>query len=249
MKSQDKKFTVLEHLAELRSRLLKCVIAVVVTSAISFVFARQIFAVLTSPTSGFDLIYIDMTELLGMYMKVCFATGIALAMPFLVYQVLMFVFPALTQKEIKNILVVFPWITFMFIGGILFSYFFLIPPAVKFLFTFGNEIAEPQIRIGSYINVVTRVLLGTGIVFELPVITTFLARMGIITSSWLARRRKVALILAFVLGAIITPTFDPINQSFIALPLIALYEISIWLARLVQPKRESAAVALGQPLE
>jgi sec-independent protein translocase protein TatC len=244
---QDKNLTLLGHLSELRGRLVKSVIAVVITSSISFVFASRIFDILTRPASGFDLIYIDMTELLGVYMKVCFTTGIALAMPFLVYEMLMFVFPALTSKEIKNVLLILPWITLMFIGGIIFSYFILTPPAVNFLLTFGNEIATPQIRIGSYINVVTRVILATGIIFELPVITTFLARMGIISSDWLARRRKIAFILAFILGAIITPTFDPVNQSLVAAPLIALFEISIWLAKLVQRKRTRALSALNQP--
>ena len=246
---QNKNLTLLGHLTELRNRLLKSVIAVMITSAVSFVFAQRIFDILTRPASGYELIYVDMTELLGVYMKVCLSAGIAVAMPFLVYQILMFVFPALNSKEIRNVLLIIPWITLMFIAGIIFSYFILTPPAVNFLLTFGNEIATPQIRIGSYINVVTRVILATGIIFELPVVTTFLARMGIITSSWLARKRKIAIILAFVLGAIITPTFDPINQGLVALPLIILYEASIWLARLVQRKRAIALVALNQSAE
>jgi sec-independent protein translocase protein TatC len=237
------------HLNELRSRLLKSVFAVIICSVISYVLADWIFRVLTIPAAGHTLIYIDMTEMLGIYMKVCLTAGITLAMPYLVYQVLMFVFPALTDREKKYIILVIPWVVLMFLGGIAFSYFVLMPPAVRFLFNFGSDIATPQIRIGSYIGVVTRIVVATGVVFELPVISTFLARLGIINSAWLASKRKVAVILAFVLGAIITPTFDPVNQLAIALPLIALYEMSIWLAKLVQHRqpRETILPSVAAP--
>jgi sec-independent protein translocase protein TatC len=235
--------TILGHLAELRSRLLKCVIAVIITSILAFVFSNQIFHILTLPAAGtgVNLVYIDMTEMLGVYMKVCITAGIALAMPYLAYHVLNFIFPALTYMEKKYVLVLLPWIALMFIGGMVFSYYVLTPPAIKFLLTFGSDIAIPQIRIGSYITVITRVLLTAGFIFELPVISTFLSRMGIITSSWLASKRKISFVLAFVLAAIVTPTTDPVNQVLVALPLIVLYELSIWLAKLVQPKRSASS--------
>ncbi len=238
----EKKLSLLGHLVELRGRLIKAVIAVAITCIIAFVFADRIFEVLVRPLNGVPLIYIDMTEMIGVYMKVCLAAGIGLAMPYLVYQLLMFIMPALTRKEKRYVLVVLPWIALMFIGGVVFSYFILVPPATQFLTSFGSQIATPQIRIGSYINVVTRVMLATGIVFEMPVISTFLARLGIITPGWLAGKRKIAFVGAFVLGAIITPTFDPLNQTLVAAPLIVLYELSIFLARLVQPKQTRAVV-------
>jgi sec-independent protein translocase protein TatC len=142
-----------------------------------------------------------------------------------------------------------PWITIMFAGGLVFSYFVLLPPAVNFLLTFGEEIAIPQIRIGSYINVVSRVLLASGIIFELPVVTTALARMGIINYRWLAGKRKMAVVLSFILAAIITPTFDPVNQCLVAVPLVVLFEMSIWLARLVQPRHATGKLALSQSLD
>jgi sec-independent protein translocase protein TatC len=184
-----------------------------------------------------------MTEMIGVYMKVCLAAGIFLAMPYLVYQVLMFLLPALTARERKYIFYILPWIALMFIGGVVFSYFVLVPPATQFLTSFGSEIATPQIRIGSYITVVTRVMLATGVVFELPVISTFLARLGIISPGWLAGKRKIAYVGAFVAGAIITPTFDPVNQCLVAAPLIVLFEVSILLAKLVQPRPSRAPAA------
>lgn len=239
--SDDEKMTFLGHLGELRRRLIKSVIAVLITTIISFIFARQIFDILILPAEGINLIYVEMTEMIGTYMKVSLASGIILAMPYLVYHFLMFVSPALTRKEKKYIYLVLPWVALMFAGGVAFGYFILLPPATHFLITFGSDIAAPEIRIGNYISVVTRLLLAIGFVFEMPVITTFLARIGVLKPKWLERRRKTAIIFAFILAAIITPTFDPINQSLVAIPLVVLYELSIWLAKLVQ-RREPETV-------
>jgi sec-independent protein translocase protein TatC len=160
-------------------------------------------------------------------------------MPFLIYQFIMFVSPALTRLEKKYIYMVVPWVAVMFFGGVAFGYFVLIPSALKFLLTFGNDIASPQIKISSYISLISQLLVAIGLVFELPVVTTFLARIGVISSQWLANKRKWAIVLSFIIAAIITPTPDPINQIIVAVPLIVLYEMSIWLAKLVQKKRTS----------
>jgi sec-independent protein translocase protein TatC len=241
--SSSEKLTVLSHLYELRDRLIKSVIAIAVGAVIAFIFADWLFYILTLPAGGVELIYIEMTEMLGTYMRVSLVAGIALAMPYLVYHVIMFVSPALTPREKKYVYLVLPWIGLMFIGGVVFGYFVLIPPALKFLLTFGANIATPQIKVGNYIAVVTRLLLSIGLVFELPVVTTFLARIGVVKSKWLADKRRPAIIIAFVVAAMITPTFDPINQSLVAVPLIVLYELSIWLARLVQKKPKADAEA------
>ena len=136
----------------------------------------------------------------------------------------------------------------MFLGGVVFGYFVLIPPATTFLLTFGSDIATPQIKIGNYISIITRLLLAIGLVFEMPVVITFLARIGIVKANWLARKWKMAVIVAFVLAAIITPTFDPINQSLVAIPLIVLYMMSIWLAKLAQRKKaEVVATPTPEP--
>jgi sec-independent protein translocase protein TatC len=232
----ESKLSILDHLQELRQRLIKSVIAIAVASVIAFIFYEWIFYILKLPTEGLNLIYIEMTEMLGTIMKVCLIAGIILAMPYLVYHGIMFVSPALTPKEKKYVYFILPWIALMFTGGVVFSYFVLIPPATRFLISFGSGIATPEIRVGNYISVVARLLLAIGIVFEMPVITTFLARVGVLKPKWLSDHRKTAIIFAFILAAIITPTFDPINQSLVAIPLIILYEMSIWLARLVYKK-------------
>ncbi len=238
------KLTILAHLNELRRRLIKVVIAVLIATVISFVFANQIFDILIWPAEGIELIYIEMTEMLGTYMRVCLTAGIILTMPYLVYHFLMFVFPALTRRERKYVYFIMPWVVLMFAGGVTFGYYVLLPPATKFLISFGSEIASPQIKIGNYIAVVTRLLIAIGLVFEMPVVTTFLAKMGVITSKWLADKRKIAVIFAFILAAIITPTFDPLNQSLVAVPLVVLYEMCIWLAKLIQRKQSPEVTSI-----
>ncbi len=235
--SEDRKQSVLQHLQELRQRLIKSVIAVAVASVIAFVFYDWIFYILKLPAAGINLVYIEMTEMIGTIMKVCLTAGIILAMPYLVFQGIMFVSPALTRKEKKYVYVILPWVALMFLGGVTFGYFVLIPPATRFLTSFGADIATPEIRVGNYVAVVSRLLLSIGVVFEMPVITTFLARLGVLKPKWLSDHRKVAIIFAFILAALITPTFDPINQSLVAVPLIVLYEMSIWLARLVYKRQ------------
>lgn len=234
--TENNKISVLGHLQELRKRLIKSAIAVLITTGVSFFFAEDIFKILIMPTGGINLIYIEMTEMISTYMKVCLISGIILAMPVIVYQFLMFLAPALTPKEKRMVFMVTPWIALMFAGGVVFGYFILVPPAVKFLVSFGSEIATAQIKVGNYVSVVTRLLLAIGLVFETPVVTTFLAKLGVITPHWLASKRKPAIVVAFIVAAIITPTWDPINQTIVAGPLIVLYELSIWLAKLVAKK-------------
>lgn len=235
--SDNQKITVLSHLLELRKRLIRSVIAIAVASIVAFVFYDWIFYILKLPAGNINLIYIEMTEMIGTIMKVCLFAGIMLAMPYLVLQGILFISPALTPKEKKYVYFILPWIALMFLGGVVFGYFVLIPPATRFLISFGANIATPEIRVGNYIAIVARLLLSIGLIFEMPVITTFLARLGIIKPQWLSDRRRTAIIVAFILAAMITPTFDPINQVLVAAPLIVLYEISIWLAKLVYKKK------------
>ncbi len=233
-----KELTILGHLAELRIRLIRSVIVVVITTVLAFVFYEQIFNILVLPAGDVQFIAIEMTERIGVIFRVSLICGVMVAVPYLTYELIMFVAPALTPKEQKYVYLILPWIGLMFAGGVIFGYFILIPPAIKFLLSYGSDIAVAQIRISNYISLVTRLLLAIGLIFEMPVVTTFLARIGVLDSLWLARKRKIAIIIAFVLAAIITPTFDPINQTLVAVPLIVLYELSIWLAAIFEKKQK-----------
>ncbi len=255
------KTTITGHLTELRDRLMRSVAAIVITTVIAFIFANQIFDIITFkaeflrpifnfitddlhlfPPPTVHLIAIEMTENFTVFFQVCLAAGIILAMPYLIFELVMFVTPALTSKEKKYVLLILPWVASMFIIGVAFAYFILLPPAISFLLNFGTDIAATQVRIGNYVSVVARLLLAIGLVFELPVLITFLARIGVVSPQWLSSKRKWAVILCFVVGGIITPTPDPINQSLVSVPLYLLYETSIWLARLVYKKKPKAAM-------
>ncbi len=241
--SKDKRLSITGHLIEIRQRLTISVIVLVITVIVAFVFYEEIFQFLIAPAGDVPLIYTEMTEMLSTTMKVSLAGGVVLAMPFFVYQFIMFVSPALTRREKKYVYIALPWIALMFAGGVAFAYFILLPPALKFLLNFGSDIASPQIKIGNYITIVTRLLVAVGVVFEIPVVITFLSRLGIVTPQWLSKKRKWAFLGAFILAAIITPTMDPINQALVAVPLVVLYEISILLSRLVYRKRAQAAAS------
>ena len=242
MSTDEKTMTFTGHLVELRNRLIKSVLALLVTTIISFVFARYIFDFLIAPApDDISLIYTEMLGMLSTYMKVALMGGLVLAMPVLVYQGIMFVSPALTRREKRYVYLALPWITLMFVAGFAFGYFVLVPPASSFLLNFMSDIARPEIKIDNYVSIVTRLLVAIGIVFETPVIITFLARLGVVKPEWLSSKRRWAIVLAFILAAFITPTFDPINQSLVAIPLIILYELSIFLAKIAYRKRQEAS--------
>jgi sec-independent protein translocase protein TatC len=238
---RERRLPILGHLAELRTRLTRSVIFVLIATAVSFAFYHQLFGILMRPAGSTQFIAIEMTEMIGVIFRVCLMAGIVMAIPYLTYEFIMFVAPALTQKEKRYVLIAVPWIGLMFAAGVLFGYFVLVPPALGFLLSFGNDIAVIQPRIGNYINVITRLLLAIGLVFEMPVVSTFLARLGIVNGRMLAGKRKWAVIIAFVVAAIITPTFDPVNQTLVAVPLIILYELSIWLAYLLGKRKTRGA--------
>lgn len=257
-----KSATIMGHLVEMRDRLMRSVIAIVITTAASFVFSKQIFDILTfksaypKPVFEFlsnkfhltappvvNLIAIEMTENFTVYFQVCLFAGITMAVPYILYETVSFVTPALTDKEKKYFFIILPWVLLMFIIGVLFAYFILLPPALTFLINFNTDIAPTQIRIGNYISVVTRLLLAIGAVFELPVLLTFLQRIGVVSPQQLAKQRKWAVVLAFVVGGFVTPTPDPVNQSLVSIPLYLLYEMSIWLGRLVYRKKRVAPAA------
>jgi sec-independent protein translocase protein TatC len=242
MSDGEQKYTLLGHLRELRRRLVSSAIAVAIGVILCFVFRDWIFYFLLLPTAGETLIAIEYTENISTIMLVSFVGGIILAMPVIVYQGIMFVAPALTRQEKKWVLIIIPWIFLMFLGGVAFGYFMLAPWTIWFLSNFGSNIAEMDPRISSYVGFLTKLLLLCGLVFEMPVIATFLARIGILKPEWLSRKRSIAIILAFVAAAVITPP-DPITQVLLAIPLILLYEMSILLAKIVYRQRQKAAEA------
>jgi len=238
--SETNKQGILGHLRELRKRILWSLIAVVIATGIAFWQCNWIIEILKQPAGDVTFIYTKLTEGFSVSMRVSFIAGIIFAMPVIMYNLLMFIMPALTSREKRMVLVILPWVIIMFFGGVFFGWYFLIPPALKFLLGWGEEVATYLPNLGDYINFVTRLILIIGLMFEMPVVTTFLTRIGVLSYRWLAGKRKIWIILAFVVSAIITPTPDAINQSIVAVTLIVLYEVSIWLAWLVDKNKKKA---------
>lgn len=236
--SNDKQLSFMGHLKELRSCLTRSVIALVVAVPISFFAARYVFDILMKPVPGIKLIYTEVTEMLGTFAKVTLIIAVILALPFIVLQIVMFVRPALTKRERSYVYIMLPAIAICFLIGATFAYFVLLPPALQFLFTFGSDIAEPMIKVGNYVSVLTNLLFWIGLCFEVPIVIFFLAKIGIIRTQWLTKFRKAAYLVAFIIGAVITPTFDPVNQSLVAVPIIILYEFGIILSRIARRKKE-----------
>ncbi len=226
------------HLKELRSCLLRSVIALLIALPISFFIAKYVFDILMKPVPGIHLIYTEITEMLGTYAKVTLIIAVILALPFIVYQLVMFVRPALTKRERSYVYVMLPAIAICFLIGATFAYFILLPPALNFLFTFGSDIAQPMIKVGNYVSVLTSLLFWVGMCFEIPIILFFLSKIGVIKPEWLSKFRKVAYIVALIIGAAITPTLDPVNQSLVAIPIIVLYEFGIILAKIARRKKK-----------
>ena len=233
--------TLREHLEELRQRLIFTTMAVVIGAVVAFVFRDRVLAFLLAP--GFEQmadmkpVFTEVTEMVAVTMKVSLMVGVVLALPVVLYQVVMFVAPGLTTRERVYLFIFLPGTLLAFGTGVAFGYYVLFPPAFQFLFTFGSENADAFIRIGSYMNVVTSLLFWMGLIFEVPLVMFFLARLGVVTPRFLSRFRRYAFILAFILGGLITPTMDPINQTLVAVPMVVLYEVGILLARIGQRLR------------
>ena len=234
----DRELTFYQHLGELRRRVFWAVLALLVGSAVSFAFFRQIIQVLVLPAhelaageSG-KLVYTEVTELLTTSVKVSFLGGFILAFPVILYQVVMFVAPGLSGREKRYLWSFLPVALLAFASGVAFAYFVMAPPALRFLLTFGGDIATPFIRVSNIVNLMVRLLFWMGIAFETPLVMYLLAQLGLVNARALGRFRRYWVVVAFILAAIITPTFDPVNQALVAVPLLVLYEVGVLLARL-----------------
>jgi sec-independent protein translocase protein TatC len=237
---EQEKIPFTEHLEELRKRLIVCFIAVGVGFVLSYGFKEKLFQILTRPLirvmqTGDKLIFTGLPEAFFTYLKVAFLSGIILAAPVIFYEFWMFVAPGLYDKEKRLMVPVVVLSTVFFVGGAFFGYFIVFPYGFKFFLGFASETIRPLPSMREYLGFAAKLLLAFGLVFELPLIITFLARLGMVSVSFLKKNRKYALLLFFIGGAILTPP-DVVTQIMMALPLILLYEISIVGARIFGKK-------------
>lgn len=230
------KMPLTQHLEELRTRLLICVISVGLAFIVCYVFSGKLFELLMKPWiaampegQSAKLIYTAPHEAFFTYMKVAFIGGVILSAPIILWQIWLFIAPGLYQNEKKYMLPVIFFSGFCFMAGAMFGYFVVFPAGFKFFASFASEYIQPMMRTSEYLSFSNKILLAFGLAFELPVFAFFLAKLGILSADFLKRKRKPAIVLVFVAAAVFAPSPDVLSQLLMAGPMLVLYEISIWV--------------------
>lgn len=246
-----KEAPLVEHLEELRSRILWSLLTWVVGTGVAWSFRVQLLEWLKRPLDlaaqqnhiQVNLIVLDITEPFLVSLKVAAFGGLVLALPFIVYQVWAFIAPGLYEHEKRLAVPFLLGAGFSFALGALFAYYGFLPFAIPFLLGFLGEVITPQISIGRYMGQVLMMMGVMGLVFEMPVVSYLLARLGILSSAFLARNWRIAVVLLLSLAALITPTVDVVSLSIVTIPLLVLYWISVLVARVAErarPREEAA---------
>ncbi len=234
--------SLLEHLEELRDRLVRAIIGIFIGMLACVPLSKQIFNYLMLPLfhslpKGSSMIYTSPHEAFFVYLKTAFIAGIFLTLPYSFYQIWLFIKPGLYPEERKFILPIAICSALLFLIGGLFGYFIIFPYAYRFFMSFANMYISPMISMKEGLAFAVRILIAFGIVFELPLVIFFLARLGLVTSKMLRRFRKYAILIAFIIGAILTPP-DVVTQLLMAGPLVLLYEVGILVAYLFGKKEK-----------
>jgi len=251
---EDKKMPLLDHLIELRQRLLYSAIAFVIAFIGCFYFAQHMFDFLAAPMAeyfhdqtGRRFIYTDLTEPFFTQIKLAAFGALCVSFPIVATQIWRFVAPGLYKNERQAFLPFIIATPVMFLLGAAFLYYVLLPFAIKFFAGFetmrteGTLPMQLEARVGEYVGFVMTLIFAFGLCFELPVLLTLLAKVGLVTSDGLKRKRRYAIVLVFIVAAVVTPP-DVFSQISLAVPILLLYEVSIWLARLVEKKREQSEI-------
>jgi len=231
------------HLEELRKRLIISACSWFVGFLACYGFAEKLFQIISEPVRsalppGSSLVFINATEPFFTYLKIGALAGLLVSLPIILWQIWAFVAPGLYAHE-KKLAIPFVTASFLcFLSGAYFGFFYVFPLIFTFLIKFGTSTGQinAMLSMGAYLSLSSKLLMAFGLVFELPIVIFFLARMGIVDHVWLAKNRKYALLVAFIVGAVLTPP-DVLSQTALALPFIVLYEVGIWVARFFGKKK------------
>ncbi len=244
--AEEKEMSFLDHLEELRWRLIKALLGILAAVVVCGFFADWIVENLvlrpskltTPPLSIINTVpYGQIT----FYMMVVLVAGLILSSPWILYQLWKFVEPGLMPKERRYISGIVTSTTFCFLAGVAFAYFIMLPYMLQFFATFGTGRIQNWISVDAYMSFVLQLILISGLIFELPMISYFLARFGILTPAFMRHYRRHAIVVILIIAAVVTPTTDPFTMSVFSLPMLVLYEVSILVARIAVRKREEAA--------
>jgi sec-independent protein translocase protein TatC len=237
----------LDHLEELRKRIVYSIVAVAVGTGLSWGYRERIYAVMQRPIMDAlrnhglaeKLVYLNPTDPFNLYLKIAMLAGLFLTSPFVLYQVWMFISPGLYRNEKRYVMpFMVSTITLFTLGGY-FGYKIAYPRALDFFIGFSGQF-QPMITVGEYTQLFLSIVLGMGLIFEMPILVFFLAFMGIMTPSFMIKNFRYAILVIFVLAAIVTPTPDIVNMCVFAAPMLALYALSIGVAWMVHPKQRQA---------
>ncbi len=235
--NKEKKMPFLDHLEELRWTIIRSLIAVMLTSIVSYIFSKEIITFLRGlGPQDLKLIFLAPTEGFMIYIKVSLWAGLVFAFPYIAYQFWQFIVPGLYEKERKYVPHIAFFTTLCFVTGAAFASFIIIPFGLKFLLGFQTNFLEANITIGKYLGFVVTIILVFGVVFELPVLSFFLTKIGLLTPQFLQKNRRYGIVMIFIAAAVLTPP-DVFTQLLLAGPLILLYEISILVSKAVLKKQ------------
>ncbi len=233
MTEQAKQMDIWDHVGELRKRLFRAVIGLVVTTFISFSTATYLLQLLARPIGGLDKLQsIEITENMSVFMRVSLLSGFIVALPWILFQLLAFVMPGLSKNEKRWVLSSIPIATILFITGVAFAYFVMLPAAIPFLTNFLGIPTTP--RLANYVSFITNLMFWIGIAFEAPLVMFILAKLQLITAKALLKQWRIAIVVIAIMAAFITPTVDPINMGLLMAPLFLIYLLSAlfaWIAR------------------
>ena len=240
---KEDKMPLTSHLEELRKRLVRILIAVGVAFLGCFAFKEEIFRIVALPLisvlpPGSHMVYTGLPEAFFTYIKVSLYAGIFVASPVVLYQVWKFISPGLFPKEKKFVAPFVITSTLLFVGGVCFGYFLVLPGAYKFFLEFTTDFLKPMLSMREYLTLTLKLLLAFGIIFEIPVFLFFMTKIGLVTPRKLARMRRYAIVVCFIVAAIITPTPDAFTQCMMAIPMIVLYEVGILVSKLAGRKKD-----------
>lgn len=239
----EDKMPLTAHLEELRKRLVRSLIAVGIAFLACFFFKEELFGIVARPLIGVlppgsHLIYTGLPEAFFTYIKVSFYAGLFVASPVVLYQVWKFISPGLYPGERKFVAPFVATSTLLFVGGVSFGYFLVLPSAYKFFLDFSTDFLKPMLSMREYLTLTLKLLLAFGIIFEIPVFLFFMTKIGLVTPRKLARMRRYAIVVCFIVAAVITPTPDAFTQCMMAIPMIVLYEVGILVSRLAARRKD-----------
>ena len=223
-----------DHLQEFRKRLIICLVVVAIAALACYNYVDDIIALLSGPAG--QLYFMNPSEVFFTYMEIALYAGILFTLPVLLYEVWAFVAPALWPEERRAVLVILPTAVILFYVGLVFAYYLVIPAAVTFFMGFATQTLQPMFSLESYLSFILALTLPFGFIFELPLIVVFLAKIGLVTGDFLKGKRKILIVIAFIFAAVVSPTTDIFTQTMIAVPLIVLYEISLFIVCKVMHK-------------